>query len=184
MKNVYLFEIVSQISPLVRTEDPQGKTDQCPDMDGLVGAAEVVPYIMHLSMAVVAAGDTVIGPGGDDLIELDLAVSPPFFGETGLQEAAAAAAAVIVRLVRRHLDDVFLADHRFDDKAEVIGHRVAETLTDDLAGVLDGEGDAEIAVPVGVDLQASFTDPFCIVLIDGSYFEVVLDVKLFQSGPD
>lgn len=184
MKNVYLFQIVSQVGPLVGTEDAKRETDQRPDMHCVVGAAKMMSDIVHLGMTVVAAGYTVIGPGGHDLVELDPAVLAAFLGVSRLQESPAAAAAVIVRFVRRHFNDVFFADHRFDDKPEIIGNCIAIALPDDLAGVLDGEGDAQFLIPVGIDLQASFPDPFGIVLIDGSYFKVVLDVELFQSGPD
>jgi hypothetical protein len=184
MKNVYIFQIVSQVGSLVGTENAERETDQRPDMYGIVGAAEMMTDIVHLGMTVVAAGYTVIGTGGHDLVEFDLAVLAAFLGVSRLQESPAAAAAVIVRFVRRHFNNVLLADHRFDDKPEIIGNRVAITFTDDLAGILDGEGDAEFLIPVGIDLQASFPDPFGIVLIDGSNFKVVLDVELFQSGPD
>jgi hypothetical protein len=53
-----------------------------------------------------------------------------------------------------------------------------------LAGILDGELDLTFLVPIGVDLQAAFADPFCIILVDGSDFEVVLDAEFLQSGPD
>jgi hypothetical protein len=135
-------------------------------MDGIVLAAEMVADVMDLGVAVVAAGDAVVGAGGHDLVELELAVGPPLLGVAGLEEAAAAAATVVVRLVRRHLDDILLADDRFYDEAEVIGDGVAEALADDLAGILDRELDTQLLVPVGVDLQAPLADPPGVVLID------------------
>lgn len=184
MKNVYLFQIVSQIGPLVGAKYTQREADQGPDMDSAVFAAEMMADIMYLGMTVVTAGNAVIGPGLDDLVELDLAVGPPLLGIARLQEAAATATAVVVRLVRRHLDDVFLADYRFDDKAEIIGNRIAKALADNLAGILDGEGDAKIFIPVGVNFQPPLANPLGVILVDGSNFEVVLDIEFFQSGPD
>jgi len=40
----------------------------------------MMPYIMYLGMAVMTTGNTIIGAGGDDLIELHLAIGPAFFG--------------------------------------------------------------------------------------------------------
>jgi hypothetical protein len=153
-------------------------------MHGLIGTVKVVPDIVHLGMAVVAAGDAVVGPGGDDLIEFDLAVGPALIGKTGLEESAAAAATVVVRLVGRHFDDIFLAHRRFDDKAQIIGNLVAETLAHDLAGVLDGEFDLAFLVPIGIDLEPSLADPLGVVLVDGSDLKFVLNPEFLQSGPD
>lgn len=135
-------------------------------MDSAVFAAEMMADIMHLGMAVMTAGNAVIGPGLDDLVELDLAVGSPLLGIARLQEAAATTAAIVVRFVRRHLDDVLFTNHRFDDEAEIIGNRIAKALADDLAGILDGESDAEIFIPVGIDLQPPLTNPFGVILVN------------------
>ena len=111
-------------------------------MHGIVRAAKMMANIVDLGMTVVAASDTVIGTGGQDLVEFNLAVFPAFFGVPRLQESAAATAAVIIRLVWRHFDDIFFADHCFDDKTKIIGHRIAKALADNLTGILDGEGDS------------------------------------------
>lgn len=153
-------------------------------MHGVESSTKMMADIVHLGMAVVAAGDAVIGTGGHDLVEFDLAVLPTLLGMPGLQEPTATTTAVIVRFVRCHFNDVFLADHRFDDIAQVVCDRVAKALADDLAGILDREGDAKFFVPVGIDLQAPFPYPFSVILIDRRYFKVVLDVELFQPGPD
>jgi hypothetical protein len=184
MKNVYILQIVAQISPLVGSEDAKRQTDKRPDMNCAERAAEMMTDVMHLGMAVVATGNAVIGTGGHDLVEFDLAVFPAGFCITGLQEAAAAAATVVVRLVRRHLDNVFRPDHRLNDKAQIVGNDIAEAFSDDLAGVLDSECDFALLVPVGVDFKPSFPDPFGVVTINGSNFEFMVDVEFFQSGPD
>ncbi|KJR97895.1 MAG: hypothetical protein VR65_23060 [Desulfobulbaceae bacterium BRH_c16a] len=184
MKNVYILQVVAQISPLVGAEDPKRQTDECPYMNGAERSAEMMTDIMHLGMAVMAAGNAVIGAGGHDLVEFDLAVVPAGFSETGLQEAAATTATVVVRLVRRHLDNVFRTDHRLNDKAQIVGNDIAEAFSDDLAGVLYSECDFALLVPVGADFKPSFPDPFGVVTIDGSNFKFVVDIEFFQSGPD
>ena len=126
----------------------------------------MVCEIMYLGMTVVTTGDAVVGTGGDDLVVLELTISPPCIGKTGLQESAAAAAALVVRLVRCHLNDILLTDNRFDDKAKVVSHFVTVAFTNYLAGILDGELDLALTVPFGTGLQPSFTDPFRVVLVD------------------
>ena len=153
-------------------------------MHSVVFAAEVMTDVMDLGMAVMAAGDAVIGAGAYDLVKLGFAVGAARFCETGLQETAAAAAAVVVRFVRRHLDDVFRADYRLNDEAQVIGNRIAKTLADNLAWVLDRELDLAIFVPIRVDLQLALANPLGVVRIDGSNFKFVLDTEFVQSRPD
>jgi hypothetical protein len=75
-------------------------------------------------------------------------------------------------------------DDLFDHVAKVLGDRVAETLSDQLAGILDRELDLQVLVPVGVDLEFALPDPFGVVLDDAGDFEVVGNVEFFQSGPD
>ncbi len=144
----------------------------------------MMPDIMDLSMAVMATGDTIIGPGGNNLVKFQFAVGPAFFGISCLKKSAATAATIIVRFVWRHFDDVFLADHRFNDIAQIVGNGVAKAFAHDLARILNSKFYFQILVPVGIDLQSPLADPFCIILINGGYFKVVLDVKFFQSGPD
>jgi hypothetical protein len=184
MKYVNLFQVIAQISPLIGSENSQRQTNQRPDMYCLIGSMKMVPDIMDLGVAVMATGNAIVGAGGDDLIKFHLTIGPALFREPGLQKAATTTAAIVIRFVRGHFDDVFLADHRFDNIAQIIGDGVAKAFADDLARVLNGEFYFQILVPVGIDLQTPFADPFRIVLINGSYFKVVIDVEFFQSGPD
>ena len=46
------------------------------------------------------------------------------------------------------------------------GHLIAKTLADDLAGILNGELDCAISIPVGTHFQSSFPNPLCVILID------------------
>ncbi len=152
MKYVNLFKIIAQIGPLIGSENSQRQTNQRPDMDSLIRSMKMMADIMYLGMTVVTAGYAIIGAGGNNLVKFQFAVGPAFFRISCLKKAAATAATIIVRFVRGHFDDVFLADHRFDDIAQIIGNGVAKTLAHDLAGILDGEFDFQVLVPVGVDL--------------------------------
>lgn len=132
-------------------------------MYSLVLPMKMVSNIMNLGMAVMAAGNTIISPGGNDLVEFHLAVSTAFFRISRLQESPAAAAAVIIGFVRGHFDDVFLTDYRFDNKSQIVGDGIAKAFPDYLTGVLDGECNLKILIPVGTHLKSPFTNPFCII---------------------
>jgi hypothetical protein len=101
-----------------------------------------------------------------------------------LEEAAAAAAAIVVRPVGIHFDEIFFAHHGFHRVSQIFGHRIPEGFADQLTGVLYGKFDFQILIPVGIDFQLSFFDPLGIILDDAPDFEIVLDVEFFQSGPD
>ena len=151
--------------------------------DGIITAV-MLTELMNLGMAVVAAGDTVIRAGLLDLLILQPAELQPLFFHAGLQKTAAAAATVIVGSVGDHINKIFFADNRFDHVSQVFGNGVAKRLAYDLTGVLDGEFYLEVLVPVGIDLEPSFPDPFGIVFIYVFDDKVVLDVELFQSCQD
>ena len=139
---------------------------------------------MHLGMAVVAGGDAVVCTGGEDLVQFHLAVFPAGIRQTGLQEAATAAAAEIIGAVGGHVDEVLFTHNGFYHKPQVFRHRVAEALPDQLAGILDGEFDLAVFVPVGIDLEFALSDPLGIILNDAFDFEFVVDFEFVQSGPD
>lgn len=101
-----------------------------------------------------------------------------------MQEPAATTATVIIRLIWRHLDDIFFANHRFDDISQVISDFVAFTFTDNLAGVLDGKLDLSVLVPGGADFQSALSDPLGVVGINRSNFKLMVDIEFFQSSPD
>ncbi len=153
-------------------------------MDHGVLAPVMLTEFVNLRVAVVAAGDAVIRAGFLDLLILELAVLQAFLLESGLEETAAAAATVVVGLVGLHVDEVFFTHDGLDHESEIIGNGIAEAFPDDLTGILNRELDLPVLVPVGVDLQLAFADPLCVVLINVLYFKVVLEVELFQSGPD
>ena len=152
MEHVDLLEVVVQVLALVGPQNAQGKADQRPQVDHSVVPAVMLTQFMNLSMTVMAGGDAVIRLGGLNLAVLELAVFEALLLETGLQKTPAAPAAEVVGAVGLHVDEIFLADHRLDYEAKILGYRIAETLADDLAGVLDRKFDFQVLVPVGVDL--------------------------------
>ena len=184
MEDQNVFEVVTQVFTFVRSQYSHRKTNQCPHVDHRVIAAVVFAQFMNLGVAVVASGNAVIRAGGLDLVVLEFAVFQAFFLEARLQEPAAAAAAVVVGTVGLHVDEVFFADHRLDHEAQVFGNGVAEALAYDLTGVLYGKLDLQILVPIGIDLELAFADPFGVVFIDIFYLKIMLEVELFQSCQD
>ena len=151
--------------------------------DGII-AAVMLTELMNLGMTVVAAGDTVIRAGLLDLLILQPAEFQSLLFHAGLQKTAAAAATVIIGPVGDHINKIFFTDHRFDHVSQVFGNGIAKRLAYDLTGVLDGEFNLEVLVPVGIDLESSFPDPFGIVFINVFNNKIVFDVELFQSCQD
>jgi hypothetical protein len=149
-----------------------------------VMAAVVLAELVDLGMAVVAGRDAIVGLGVLDLLVFEPAVLEPGVLVPGLQKTAAAPAAVVVGAVGHHVDKVLLSHDRLDHEAQVLCDRIAEAFPDDLAGILDRELDLQILVPIGVDLQLSFPDPFGVVFIDALDLNGMLDVELFQSFQD
>ncbi len=153
-------------------------------MNHRVVAAVMLAQFMDLSMTIVAAGDAVIGSGGFDLLVFDHAKLETLLLEARLEESAAAAAAKVVGAVGLHVDEILFTYDGFDHIAQIFGDGIAVAFPNDLTRVLYREFDLQVLVPVGIDLQFAFTNPFGIVLIDVLNFEVVFDVEFFQSGPD
>ena len=184
MEDQNILEVLSQIHPFVRAQYPQRKADQRPHMhDGII-AAVMLTELMNLGMAIMAAGDTVIRTGRLYLVVLELAEFQTLFFHAGLEETAAAAAAIIVGPVGDHIDKIFFADDRFDHVSQIFGNRIAKSLAHYLTGVLDGKFNLEVLVPVGIYLEPALTDPFGVVFIDVLDDKVVLDVEFFQSCQD
>jgi hypothetical protein len=140
--------------------------------------------LMNLSVAVMTAGDTIIRAGSLNLFILQLAEFQALLLETGLEETAAAAATIIVRLVGLHINKIFFPDNGLDHEAQILGNRIPIALADDLTGVLHRKFNFQILVPVGIDLELSLADPFGIVFIDVLDDKIVLDVEFFQSCQD
>ncbi len=139
---------------------------------------------MDLRMAVMTRRYAVRRACTLYLLILQFPVSPPCFWKSRLEKTTAAAAAVIVRPVRRHVYKVLFADNSFDHEPQLLGNRVPKTLSHKLAWILNREFHLQILVPLGIDLQLSFPDPLCIILNDALNFKIVGNVEFFQSGPD
>jgi hypothetical protein len=67
MKYVDFLEVIPQVFALVGPQNPQRQTDQGPQVNHRIIAAVVLAQLVDLGVAVVAAGDAVVGAGGLDL---------------------------------------------------------------------------------------------------------------------
>jgi hypothetical protein len=139
---------------------------------------------MNLGMAVVTAGNTIICTGRLDLLIFKLSIQQSLILESGLQESTAATAAIIVGSIGLHIDKIFLTYHGFHDKTQIFGDGITIAFSNDLAWILHSELDFQVLIPVGIDLQLTFTNPLGIILIDIFDFKIVFEVEFFQSGPD
>ena len=151
--------------------------------DGII-AAVMLTELMNLGMAIMATCNTVIRAGRLYLLILQPAELQTLFFHAGLEEATAAAAAIVVGPVGHHIYKVFFSDDRFDHVSQIFGNGIAEGLAHDLTGILDGKFNFQVLVPVGIDLEPSFPDPLGIVFIDVLDDKVVFDLKFFQSCQD
>ncbi len=184
MEDVYFFKFFPQVFSFIGAKNAHRQANKGPEMNHAVVAAVMVAEFMDLGMAVVATGDAVVGAGGLDLIVLNFAISQSFFFKPGLEESAAAAAAKVIGAVGLHVDEVFFADNGFHHKSQVVGNGVAIAFSYNLTGVLDREFDFQVFVPVRVDLEFAFANPFGIVFVNIFYIKVMFEIEFFQSGPD
>jgi hypothetical protein len=141
MEYIHFFQVISQVFPFVWPEYSQRKADERPKMYDRVVSAIVLAQFMDLGMAVVAPGNAVIGAGRLDLLIFQFPILQALILEPGLQESAAAAAAVVVGAVWLHVDEIFLAHHGFDHIPQVFGNGIAIALSDNLTGILNRELD-------------------------------------------
>ena len=84
--------------------------------DGII-ATVMLTELMNLGMTIMAAGDTVIRTGFLYLFVLQSTECQTLLFHTGLEETAAAAAAIIVGPVGDHIDKIFFSDDRFDHES-------------------------------------------------------------------
>ena len=153
-------------------------------MNGLPCVIALVGQIVNLGMTVVTGGNAIVRLCCQNLVRLEFPVGTTRVRISGLEKPAAAAAAIIVRPVGMHVDEIFFAHHRLYRIPQIFGHRIPKGFADQLTGVLYGKFDFKILVPVGIDFQLPFFDPLGIILDDAPDLEIVLDVEFFQSGPD
>ncbi len=181
MEYIDFLQVVSQIFPFVRPQNPQRKADERPEVNYRIITAVMLTELMNLSVAVMTSSNAVVRAGRLDLLIFQFSILQTLFLESGLQKTAATAATVVVGSVGLHVDEIFFTHNRLDHKTQIFGNRIAIALTDNLAWVLNRKLDFEIFVPVGADLQLAFTDPFGIIFIDVFNFKIVLNVEFFQS---
>lgn len=177
-------QIRSQVAAFIFAEDPHGQAHDRPEVQHMVFTAVVVAHVFDLGVTVVTGGDDILGPGGHDLVELDLAIGPPLFGKTALQGAATAAAAVVVNAAGDHVHEVLFTYYGFEDEAKLVGHLFAQGFPDDVAGILNRELDLQVLVPVRIDLEFALSDPLSVELDDAGEFKLVGDVEPAQSFQD
>lgn len=153
-------------------------------MNHRIMAAVMFAEFVNLGVAVVACRDAVVRPGRLDLFVFQFPVGQPLFLEAGLEKTTPAAATVVIRLIGYHVDKVLFAHDGFHHEAQIVGNGIAVGLAYDLAGILDGELDLEVLVPVGAGLELALPDPLGIVFVNVLDLELVLDVEFFQSCQD
>jgi len=153
-------EIGPEMHPFVFTQNTQREANQGPEMDTMIIATVVLCHIVYLRMTVVTGGDDIIRFRRLNLVELDFTIGPPLLFPSGLQESATTAAAVIVGKVWRHIDEIFLADQLFQDVPHIFAGNVTVSLSHQLTGILQGEFDFQVLVPVRIDRKFPFPDPF------------------------
>ena len=150
----------------------------------MVFPAKMFMQVVNLCVAVMARCNTVIRPCRHYLLKLSFAVITSGFGKPGLKESSSAATAVVVRFVGSHFYKIFLSHNGFNNIPQVIRHRIAQTLTNQLARVLYGKCYSEIFVPIGINFQFPFPDPLGIILNNALALKIVLNVEFFQPDPD
>ncbi len=153
-------------------------------MHGLPGVVPYIGKIVNLGMAVMTWRDAILSAGCQNLVGLEFAIGSPFLWIARLEETAPSAAAIVVGAVGKHLHEVFFTHHRFDHIPQVFSHWVAKGLAHQLAGILYGEFDLAVFIPIGIHFELTLTDPLGIVLNNAPNLEIVVKFEFFQSGPD
>jgi len=134
-----LCQIGSEISALIFSENTQRKAYQRPQMNSMISSAIMLGQIMDLRMAVMARSYTVSGAGILYLLVFQFSIGASCFRHTRLEKAPSAAAAVVVRSVRRHINIVLFADNGFNHKPQIFSNRVPKTLANQLAWILNSK---------------------------------------------
>lgn len=112
--DIDFFQVVVQIGPLVAAQHPGGQANDGPQMHGGIMLGRMFGQLVNLGVTVVARSNTVIRIGGNNLVQLFLAIRQPFFLIGILQEAAATTAAVVVGHIGGHIDKVFFPNTGLD----------------------------------------------------------------------
>ncbi len=184
MEYIDFLQIISEVFPFVWSQNPQRKADERPEVNHRIITTVMLTEFMNLSVAVMTPGNAVVRAGRLDLLIFQTTIRKALFFEPGLQKAAAAAAAVVVGTVRLHVNEILFPHYGLDYEAQIFGNGIPIAFTNDLTGILNRKLDFQIFVPVGIDFQSAFTNPFGIVLINVFNFKIMFDIEFFQSGPD
>jgi hypothetical protein len=107
---------------------------------------------MDLGVTIVTACNAVVRPCGLDLFVFYSSEFKTLFFVSGLEEAAASAAAIVIGPVGLHIDKIFFAHNGFDHKTQIFSNGITKTFSDDLAGILYSEFYLQVFIPVGIDL--------------------------------
>ena len=98
-------------------------------------------HIMHLGMTIMAWCDAVSRFGVKDLVGFGLSISPSLLLETGLEESTTAATAKIIRFIGCHVNEILFSHNFLDNISHFLSNRIAQCLSDQLAGILESELD-------------------------------------------
>jgi len=139
---------------------------------------------MHLGMTIMAWRDAIGSFGCKDLVGLGLAIGPPLFRETGLEESTTAATAKVIGFIGCHVNEIFFTHNFLDNVSHIFGNGITQSFSHQLTGILKGELDFSVFVPVRRWIEFTFPDPLCIELNNTFNFKVVRDVEFFQSYQD
>lgn len=83
-----------------------------------------------------------------------------------------------------HINKIFFPHNGFHNIAQIIRHWISKAFAHYLTGILNRELDLQILIPIGVDLEFSFPDPFGIILVDACNLKIMGYIKFFQSCQD
>jgi len=184
VKYQHLLEIIAQIFAFIRSEYSQGEADECPHVNDGVIAPVMLTQLMDLGVTVVTAGDTIICTRGFNLLIFYFSELQTFFLKTGLEKATATTAAIIVGPVGLHIDEILFTHHGLDDIAQIFRDGIPIRLPHNLTGILNGKLYFQIFIPVGIDLQFSFPDPFGVIFINVFDDKIMFKIEFFQSCQD
>lgn len=184
MEHVNLLVFVFQIGPLIGTEDAQRQGENRPEVHDSVMATVMLTEFVNLGMTVMTSGNAIIRTGSLDLLVLDSAILQTLILESRLEESTAAAATEVIGLVGRHVDKVLFSYRHLDSVSQIIRYSISETLSYNLAGILNRKFNFQILVPIGIGFEFSFPNPLGIIFVNILNLKIVLDSEFFQSGPD
>ena len=140
--------------------------------------------VVDLRMAVMTRSDTICSLGLKNLLGLEAAVLTTRFRQSRLEETTAAAAAIVIGSVGRHVDEVLFPNDFLDHVAQVLSDRITKRFSHQLTRVLNGKFNFAFFVPIGINFELSIPDPPGVKPDDALYLEVVGNIEFFQSGPD